>query len=246
MNQAREYAAPAAGDVRRFRRGNQKGRHLRFLPSWDSVSLCLLARRKSENGDRSEIGVRQSGYSSVSFSAFSQFTDSVLLHRSATSNRRDITVSRNSLARCNARHLRIKHSVPFISVGPVYHNALTCCAALSCRTLRKEKTTCVAVRYLILRICGYMSGRGPSLRKKKSSCRSLSQRSHVGNLRQTTKKKNIQRKGKIRGEGNLVPILLDAPRGVSAVPFASQAKTQIASWKVREITSAPAARGSSL
>ena len=90
-----------------------------FYPLGTPVSLCLLARRKSENGDRSEIGVRQSGYSSVSFSAFSQFTDSVLLHRSATSNRRDITVSRNSLARCNARHLRIKHSVPFISVGPV-------------------------------------------------------------------------------------------------------------------------------
>ena len=43
---------------------------------------------------------------------------------------------------CNARHLRIKHSVPFISVGPVYHNALTCCAALSCRTLRKENHLC--------------------------------------------------------------------------------------------------------
>ena len=78
----------------------------------------------------------------MTFSAFPQFTDSVLLHRSATSNRRDITVSRNSLARCNARHLRIKHSVPFISVGPVYHNALTCCAALSCRTLRKENHLC--------------------------------------------------------------------------------------------------------
>ena len=113
-----------------------------FYPLGTPVSLCLLAWRKSENGDRSEIGVRQSGYSSVSFSAFSQFTDSVLLHRSATSNRRDITVSRNSLARCNARHLRIKHSVPFISVGPVYHNALTCCAALSCRTLRKENHLC--------------------------------------------------------------------------------------------------------
>ena len=29
-------AAPAARERRRFRRGNQKGRHLRFLPSWDS------------------------------------------------------------------------------------------------------------------------------------------------------------------------------------------------------------------
>ena len=41
---------------------------------------------------------RQSGYLSVSFSAFSQFTDSVLLHIRFTLRRRDITVSRNSLA----------------------------------------------------------------------------------------------------------------------------------------------------
>ena len=27
---------PRRGERRRFRRGNQKGRHLRFLPSWDS------------------------------------------------------------------------------------------------------------------------------------------------------------------------------------------------------------------
>ena len=40
-----------------------------------------IARRKSERRDRSEIGEWQSGYRCVSFSAFSQFTDSVLLHR---------------------------------------------------------------------------------------------------------------------------------------------------------------------
>ena len=34
-------------------------------------------------------------------------SDTVLLHRSATSSKRDIAVSRNPLARCNARHLRI-------------------------------------------------------------------------------------------------------------------------------------------
>ena len=127
--------------TRRGRRGGfaaeTKGRTTcGFLPSWDSRFPCLLARRKSENGDRSEIGVRQSGYSSVSFSAFSQFTDSVLLHRSAI------------------------------------------CARLSQRK------------------------RGENQRGWKPWC----------------------------------PSLL-CPRGVSAVPFASQAKTQIASWKVREITS---------
>ena len=45
---------------------------------------------------------------------------------------------------------------------------------------------CVAERYLTLRIRGYMSARSASLRKKKSSAVPLfSQRSHVGNLRQT-------------------------------------------------------------
>ena len=41
-----------------------------------------------------------------------------------------MTVLRNSLARRNARHLRIKRLVQFIFVGAVYHNALTNCAVL--------------------------------------------------------------------------------------------------------------------
>ena len=41
-----------------------------------------------------------------------------------------ITVSRNSLACCNARHLRIRRLILFIFAGAVYHNALTNCAAL--------------------------------------------------------------------------------------------------------------------
>ena len=44
---------------------------------------------------------RQSGYLSVSFSAFSQFTDSVLLHRRFTLRRRDIPVSRKPFASAN-------------------------------------------------------------------------------------------------------------------------------------------------
>ena len=57
-------------------------------------------------------------------------SDSILLHRPESLRRRDITVSRNSLARCTARHLRIRHLVQFILVGAVYHNALTNCAVL--------------------------------------------------------------------------------------------------------------------
>ena len=63
---------------------------------------------------------------------------------------RDITVSRNSLARCNGRHLRIRHLVQFILAGPVYHNALTNCATRVCCACAGPPT-CVAERYLTLR-----------------------------------------------------------------------------------------------
>ena len=55
-----------------------------------------------EIGERRPLrkGERQSGYRSVSFSACSQFTDSVLLHWG-------IPVSRNSFAHYYGRHLRI-------------------------------------------------------------------------------------------------------------------------------------------
>ncbi len=53
-----------------------------------------------------------------------------------------MTVLRNSLARCNARHLRIKRLVQFIFVGAVYHNALSNCAALLCRTQRRVAHMC--------------------------------------------------------------------------------------------------------
>ena len=169
----------------------------------------------------------------MSFSAFSQFTDSVLLHRSATSNRRDITVSRNSLARCNARHLRIKHSVPFISVGPVYHNALTCCAALSCRTLRKENHLCSSTVSDTANMRIHERSQAVSA-EEKILCRSPFA---AVTCRQSAPDYPKGNGEKIRGVETLVSIPLVRPRGVSAVPFASQAKTQIASWKVREITS---------
>ena len=53
-----------------------------------------------------------------------------------------ITVSRNPFARCNARHLRIMRSIPFIFADAVCNNALTHCAALSCRTLRRVARMC--------------------------------------------------------------------------------------------------------
>ena len=56
--------------------------------------------------------------------------------------RRDITVSRNSLARCNARHLRIKRLVQFIFASAVRYNAQKNWAALSCRPLRGLNLMC--------------------------------------------------------------------------------------------------------
>ena len=78
-----------------------------FYPLGTPVSFYLLAWRRPETGDRFEIGERQSGYSSVFFVKYSQFTDSVLLHIPATLRRRDIPVSRNSFVCDYGRHLRI-------------------------------------------------------------------------------------------------------------------------------------------
>ena len=69
-------------------------------------------------------------------------SDTLLLHRLESLRRRGITVPRNSLARCNARHLRILRSVQFIFVGPICNNVLTNRATLSCRTLRKVTYIC--------------------------------------------------------------------------------------------------------
>ena len=87
---------PAAG---------QEGRHQGFYPL---NSHFLLFRSPAQTRDRRPLrkGERQSGYHSVSFVKYSQFTDSVLLHIWLNLRRRDITVPRKPLARCNARHLR--------------------------------------------------------------------------------------------------------------------------------------------
>ena len=104
-----------------------------------------------------------------------------------------MTVLRNSLARCNARHLRIKRLVQFIFVGPVYNNALKDRAALLCRACLDE-ITCVAVRYLTLRT-GCSRGRTPKVVRPQQRKNPLpfpfSQRSHVGNLRQTIQGKGV-------------------------------------------------------
>ena len=95
--------------------GYQKDRHLRFAcrplnlvpaPCADKMSTILLGLHLplflslAQIRDRRPLryGERQSGYHCVSFANYSQFTDSVLLHMRVILHRRDITVSRNSLA----------------------------------------------------------------------------------------------------------------------------------------------------
>ena len=92
--------------------------------------------------DRSEIRGTAEDFFFRVFRKIFAVPDSVLLHRRLNFRRRDITVSRNTLARCNARHLRIKRLVQFIFADPVYNNVLKNCAARLCRALRRVNRLC--------------------------------------------------------------------------------------------------------
>ena len=129
-----------------------------------------------------------------------------------------MTVLRNSLARCNARHLRIKRLVQFIFADPIYHNALTNCAALSCRALRRVARMCSRT----VSGTAYRFRHGSTLCSptvEKILCRSLfSKRSHIGNLRQIRKQgkgRSPKRKGNRRCPFLFVPA---ADAAVSRAP----------------------------
>ena len=129
-------AAPAAGATPYPRRWAKRKDNLRFSFLFELLPFPWIVWRRLPTCDRCEIGERQSGYCSVTFSAFSQFTDSVLLHRWVHLRRRDIIVSRNSLTRYTAWHLRIRRLVQFFFAGAVANNALkdratrVCCACV--------------------------------------------------------------------------------------------------------------------
>ena len=99
-------------------------------------------------------------------------SDSVLLHRPESLRRRGITVPRNSLARCNAWHLRIRRLVQFIFAGAVYYNALSNCAALLCRTQRRVAHMCSST-------VSDTANRLRKTRKKKSSAVPLFRSGHM-------------------------------------------------------------------
>ena len=126
---------------RRTHGGGQKGRTTCGFPS----SLDSYLSLRGHGGNRrtataSKKGERQRIFSTVGEHSVlpcrNRFavSDNVLLHMWFYLRRRGITVPRNSWARYNARHLRIRRLVQFIFTGPVYYNTLTNCAALLCRT----------------------------------------------------------------------------------------------------------------
>ena len=93
-------------------------------------------------------------------------------------------MSRNSfgtLLRTAPANVSVRHA--FIFAGPVYHNALKNCAALSCRALRRVARMCS--RTLSVN-CEYFTKHTQRVTRLPFP---FSQRSHVGNLRQTLQEK---------------------------------------------------------
>ena len=145
--------------------GDQKDRHLRFArrplnlvpaPCADKMSTILLGLHLplflslAQIRDRRPLryGERQSGYHCVTFVKYSQFTDSVLLHKSEGLRRRDIPVSRKSLVwRLQTAPARIncaKHLNPQVPGGITRKKIGRHCHAALCVDL----ILCVAVRCL--------------------------------------------------------------------------------------------------
>ena len=115
------------------------------------TSFCFLVWRRPETGDRCEIGERQSGYISVSFSTFSHFTDSLLLHIWVTPRkaRHDRAAQHfNALYRMAPTNLDVLHNL-FSQMLSTTTNPASCATLLCCACA--EQPICVAVRYLTLR-----------------------------------------------------------------------------------------------
>ena len=127
------------------------------VPSCESPLFPWIAWRRPETGDRCEIGERQSDYHSIYFATYSQFTDSVLLHIWVTPRkaRHDRAAQPfGTLYRLAPANLDVLHNLSSqmlsITTKPASCATLLCCACA-------EQPICVAVRYLTLRICGYMA-----------------------------------------------------------------------------------------
>ena len=140
-----------AGASRRPPRWAKRKDNLRFSFLFELLPFpCVLIRRRFPICDRFENRERQSGYLSVCFATYSQFTDRLLLHIRATLRwvRHKVNCPKGKRGSpggypCRATLWRVtthdtyefRYSVPFIFAAPFYHNALTNRAALSCRAL---------------------------------------------------------------------------------------------------------------
>ena len=102
--------------------GAQEGRHLRFPPSCESPLSLRESGADCRHVTAAKKGTAEDFFSatdelpseSVLLSNLFAVSETVLLHRRFCLRRRDITVSRKSLARCNAWHLRIRRLIQFI------------------------------------------------------------------------------------------------------------------------------------
>ncbi len=125
---------------------------------------------------------------------------------------------RNSLARCNARHLRIKRLVQFIFADPVYNNVLKNCAALLCRAPRRVNRLCSST----LSGTANMSGQGSTLCSptvEKILCRSPFRSGHMSAICARPPKKEVG----VKRVETLVSTLLPR-RGARRIPALRRAQ----------------------
>ena len=148
-----------------------------------------------------------------------------------------MTVLRNSLARCNARHLRIKHLIQFILVDPVCNNALTNRAALLCRALRRLSGLCS-------RTLSDPANRLRKTRKKKSSAVPLFRSGHISAIcaRLSTGKVGVQRGRKTAGCPSFLPTAVGTASPPRRAPRRSR-RPQTANPPLRFSEKLPARKG---
>ena len=91
---ARDFARCSVRGTCAVRRGNKKGRHLRFLPSLNTRFPCGVAWVQMVDCVSVEKGNGRGFLLPRGITPF-RISAAVLLHRSATSSRRGITVPRN-------------------------------------------------------------------------------------------------------------------------------------------------------
>ena len=152
--------------------GAQEGRHLRFPPSCESPLSLGESGADCRHVTAAKYGERQRIFSSVSFSTCSQCQIPFCYTGGFIYAVGGMTVPPDFFARYTARHLRIRRLILFIFAGTVYHNALSNCAALLCRTQRRVARMCS-------RTLSDPANRLRKTRKKKSSVVPLFRSGHM-------------------------------------------------------------------